>query len=315
MIFKNNEIKKFYSYLITVEHKAALTAETYSNSISFLYEWALLSGTRKDEKQWNSVPFSLSELMLFLLWRKEHGSDERTIAKDISAIRSFGEYMIICGKWTDNPALLLEKPSFNRNLPRVLSIEQVETLLDATDVSTPLGVRDRCLFELIYSCGLRISEAASLLIENVHLSEQMILINGKGSKERIIPFGGEALFWLKKWLEDERPAIVKNKIVAQVFVNYKGEPISRKGIWKKFKELEVKTGVEAKVHTLRHSYATHLLSGGADLRSVQELLGHSDISTTQIYTHVDNESLHDYYKEFFPSKNDFAENIEGVEHE
>ena len=128
----------------------------------------------------------------------------------------------------------------------------------------------------------------------------MIHVSGKGSKERIVPFGEPAYEWLKKWLEEERPKIVGEKIVPTVFVNYQAKPLSRKGAWKRFQELEAKSGVTAKVHTLRHSYATHMLAGGADLRSVQSLLGHSDISTTQIYTHVDNEALRDYYKEYFP---------------
>jgi len=138
------------------------------------------------------------------------------------------------------------------------------------------------------------------LIENVHLSEHLIMVNGKGSKQRIVPFGSQAAFWLKKWLVEVRPGIVGNKAVPFVFVNYQGKGLSRKGVWKRFQNLEEETGVTAKVHTLRHSFATHLLAGGADLRSVQELLGHSDITTTQIYTQVDNEVLRDYHRDFFP---------------
>ena len=181
-----------------------------------------------------------------------------------------------------------------------MSPEQVDALLNAIQTKDDLGVRDRALFELIYSCGLRISEVATLYRENVHLEERLLLVLGKGSKERIVPFGDTAFYWLSKWIFESRPKIIGNRQVREVFVNYKGEPLSRKGIWKRFQELESLSGVTAKVHTLRHSFATHLLSGGADLRSVQELLGHSDLSTTQIYTHVNNEELELYHKEFFP---------------
>ena len=299
MEFCCQAVKQFYAYLITVSHKAKLSAETYALSITALYHWLKTpDGAAGGFSIGDMIP--VQELSRFLLWRKTEGADERTIAKDISALRAYGEFMTSLNNWTDNPSLLLEKPKYHRTLPRVLSVEDVDALLDAIDVSTPLGVRDRALFELIYSCGLRISEAAGLLIEQVHLTERMILVNGKGSKERIVPFGGAAYDWLKKWLDEARPEIVGSRLVPTVFVNYQGKPLSRKGVWKRFQELEAKSGVTAKVHTLRHSYATHMLAGGADLRSVQALLGHSDISTTQIYTHVDNESLHYYYNEYFP---------------
>ena len=299
MEFCCQAVKQFYAYLITVSHKAKLSAETYALSITALYHWLKTpDGAAGGFSIGDMIP--VQELSRFLLWRKTEGADERTIAKDISALRAYGEFMTSLNNWTDNPSLLLEKPKYHRTLPRVLSVEDVDALLDAIDVSTPLGVRDRALFELIYSCGLRISEAAGLLIEQVHLTERMILVNGKGSKERIVPFGGAAYEWLKQWLDEARPEIVGSRLVPTVFVNYQAKTLSRKGVWKRFQELEAKSGVTAKVHTLRHSYATHMLAGGADLRSVQALLGHSDISTTQIYTHVDNESLHDYYNEYFP---------------
>ena len=196
--------------------------------------------------------------------------------------------------------MLLERPKASRALPKVISVEQVDTLLDAIDTSTPLGIRDRALFELIYSCGLRISEAASLLVSNLHLKERLIIVHGKGDKERMVPFGLSAKERLEQYIYEARPLLVGSKIVPEVFVNYKGEPMSRKGIWKNFKALEAKTGVHAKVHTLRHSFATHLLAGGMDLRSVQELLGHSDLATTTIYTHVDDKQLREGHKEFFP---------------
>ena len=283
-------LSRFYADLISVERRSELTALTYCECSKIFFNW--LSSERV-----KLADVSVNVLMYFLLWRRTGGIDELTIAKDISALRSLGEYLVRCGMWIENVAQLLERPHASHSLPKVLSISQVDNILSSIDTTKPLGVRDRALFELIYSCGLRISEACGLRVENVHFDEKIILVNGKGRKERIIPFGDVAEFWLKKWLE-VRPQFVGDKSVPTVYVNYKGEPYSRKGIWKRFQEIEALSGVEAKVHTLRHSFATHLLAGGADLRTVQELLGHSDLATTQIYTHVDETMLHQFHNEF-----------------
>ena len=172
-------------------------------------------------------------------------------------------------------------------------------MLDCIDKSTPSGIRDDALFELIYSCGLRISEACDLKLANVHMDEQLILVHGKGDKERIVPFGETALKKIQVYLEEVRSEFTKGRNVPELFVNYRGEAISRKGVWKRFQALEQMSGISAKVHTLRHSFATHLLAGGADLRSVQELLGHSDLSTTTIYTHVTDNQLEEAHKKYF----------------
>lgn len=287
-------ISGFYNDLITVDGKAELTAQTYLFSIDIFFLWL------KTEKI-TIREITLQQLIKYLIWRNTQGVDNLTIAKDISSLRSLGNYLVRQNIWTENLALELDRPKAARLLPKVLSVEEVEKLLAAIDISKPLGVRDRALFELIYSCGLRISEASNLLLQNVHLSDRILWVTGKGNKERLIPFGDEAEKWLKKWLE-VRPTIVGTKLIPTIFVNYQGKPFSRKGIWKRFQELETISGVESKVHTLRHSFATHLLSGGADLRSVQELLGHSDLATTQIYTHIDADDLKNYHKEFFSRK-------------
>ena len=226
-------------------------------------------------------------------------TDAATVAKEISAIRAFGSYLVRMGVWKENLGFLLERPKKTISIPKVLSVDEVEKLLDSIDVSTTLGIRDRALFEIIYSSGLRISEVSGLLFQNVYLKEGILFVLGKGNKERLVPFGEDAKTWLSKWIEEERPKIVGRKNVPYVFVNYLGKQFSRKGIWKRFQEIKALSGVDSKVHTLRHSFATHLLQGGADLRSVQQLLGHSDLATTQIYTHVDNSELKDFHKEFF----------------
>lgn len=282
----------FYTDLITVERRSELTAQTYSDSAESFLNWLV-----KEKIKLSSV--TSQNLIYFLLWRRTEGIDELTIAKDISAIRSFGSYLVRNEYWKENVAMLLERPKATKALPKVLSIEQVDSLLNSIDVTKPLGIRDRALFELIYSCGLRISEAASLKIENLHLAEKIIIVRGKGDKERMVPFGESAKKWLEEYLK-VRPNFVKNRIVSEVFVNFRGEPLSRKGIWKNFQEYETQSGVSAKVHTLRHSFATHLLAGGMDLRTVQELLGHADLATTTIYTHLENKQLKEAHKQFFP---------------
>ncbi len=285
---------RFHSDMVSVERLSENSASTYEECAKIFLNWL-------QNEQIKLSAVTPLVLLSYLIWRRtEQKCDELTIAKDISALRSLGSYLIRQNLWEENHAMLLERPKASRALPKVISVEQVDTLLDAIDTSTPLGIRDRALFELIYSCGLRISEAASLLVSNLHLKERLIIVHGKGDKERMVPFGLSAKERLEQYIYEARPLLVGSKIVPEVFVNYKGEPMSRKGIWKNFKALEAKTGVHAKVHTLRHSFATHLLAGGMDLRSVQELLGHSDLATTTIYTHVDDKQLREGHKEFFP---------------
>ena len=289
-------LKQFYADMLLVDRHSELTAQTYLFSTEEFLSYL-------EEKNFSLEQVNAQVLVYYLAQRRTTCA-ELTIAKDISGLRAFGEFLFRKGVWPSNFALELDKPKVSRALPRVLSVEQVDSLLATIDVSKPLGVRDRALYELIYSCGLRISEASGLLVSNVHFDERLIVVCGKGDKERLVPFGKDADQWLRKWLFEMRPLFVRQKTVQEVFVNAHGEPLSRKGIWKNFQTMEAKSGVSAKVHTLRHSFATHLLSGGADLRSVQELLGHSDLATTQIYTHIDDEQLREYHRGYFPGHKD-----------
>ena len=286
-------LDEFSGELLFAENRSHATCETYLLSIKVFLSYL-------DENHIALQDVSVKTLLYFASWRTSCGSTESTLAKDLSALRSFGALLSKKHIWAENYAKEMAKPKLTRPLPLVLDISQVDELLAAIDTSKPLGVRDRALYELIYSCGLRVSEAASLLTANVNFPEKLILVHGKGDKERLIPFGKDADFWLKKWLFEARAALVKGRVVQQLFVNAQGNPLSRKGIWKNFKALEAKCGIEGKVHTLRHSFATHLLAGGADLRSVQELLGHSDLSTTQIYTHLEDSYLQECHRDFFP---------------
>ena len=288
---------RFHSDLVSVERLSENSAQTYEECAKIFLNWLVCEEVKLAD-------VNPQVLLSYLVWRRtEQKCDELTIAKDISGLRALGSYLVRQKMWEENHAQLLDRPKASKALPKVLSVEQVDSLLAAIDVSDPLGIRDRALFELIYSCGLRISEAATLKVENLHLKERLLIVRGKGDKERMIPFGENAKLRLSEYLENVRPVLVGSKVVSEVFVNYKGEPMSRKGIWKNFKAYEVKAGLHAKVHTLRHSFATHLLAGGMDLRSVQELLGHSDLSTTTIYTHVDDKQLRESHKEYFPGHN------------
>ncbi len=225
----------------------------------------------------------------------------KTMARIVSSVHAFYKFMRLEGMRADDPSEMIETPKQERALPSVLPLEEVDRFLASIDPSTPRGLRDRAMFELIYSCGLRISEAADLTFDRLYQRERVIRVIGKGRKERLVPFGEEAATWLSRYIDEGRPALAKGRS-DRIFLNQAGKGISRKGIWKRFDGLRAKSGVDAKVHTFRHSFATHLLAGGADLRTVQELLGHSDISTTQIYTHIDPESLQEYHREFFPRK-------------
>jgi len=288
-------LDQFHAYLLSELRLAPPSIETYMREIQLFQRFL-------DERGVNLSACTLECTSAYLVSRRSGGVDERTIAKAMSALRSVFQFMILEGQRIDNPALRLESPKMSMRLPDVLSVNQVESILEGIDCSTPLGMRDRALYELIYSCGLRISEAVDLELSDVFLQEELIRVCGKGDKERFVPLGGEAVYWLQEYLEQARPYILNKQHThtAKVFVNQKGEGLSRKGMWKRFKELTLKAGLEAKVHTLRHSFASHLLEGGADLRAVQELLGHSDISTTQVYTHVDKDDLRVWHHDFHP---------------
>ncbi len=285
-------LNQFYTDLLLVKRDSKQTAITYKISAEEFLDWLTVERIKLKD-------VSVQNLLYYLIKRQTDGCSELTIAKDISGIRALGDYLVRKGMWEENVALALDKPKAAKHLPKVLSVEQIDALLGSIDTSTLSGKRDDALFELIYSCGLRISEACTLKVANVHLEEKLILVRGKGDKERIVPFGDRALEKILIYINEVRPQLVKGRNVAELFVNYRGQPISRKGVWKRFQELEALSGVDAKVHTLRHSFATHLLAGGADLRSVQELLGHSDLSTTTIYTHVTDRQLEDAHEKYF----------------
>jgi integrase/recombinase XerD len=239
-------------------------------------------------------------LIEYLIHRQLQGISQKTTAKAVSALRAFFAFLHRERMIAEDPSAHLELPRSSRRIPEVYTLEEVEAILGAIDTSTPAGIRDRFLFELIYSCGLRVSEAVSLSLDRIYHSEGMLRVVGKGSRERLVPVGEQALSWMRRYLSEARPALVKDRKERALFINRSGRRLSRKGMWKRFKEVLTAAGVEGKIHGLRHSFATHLLQGGADLRSVQTLLGHADIATTQIYTHVDERELHRQHERYHP---------------
>lgn len=224
--------------------------------------------------------------------RKLAGAEARTLAKANSALRSLFRFLADEGIVAANPARLLEAPRVPMRIPRCLAPGEVDRLLGCCDHSDPVGVRDAALFELVYSCGLRATEAVDLTAERISLAEGVVRVMGKGARERLVPMGERAKTALARYLAEARPLLARaGRPTDALFLGRLGRKLSRKTVWRAFKRLAALAGLEGKVHTLRHSFATHLLSGGADLRSVQELLGHADIATTQIYTHVSQDAL------------------------
>ena len=289
-------VQRFSDYLVTELRLSPRTVETYVRESGLFVSYL-------DARGESAVSVGVTSIADYLIDRqtRENGVDQRTVAKILSALRSFLQYLVLDEQRADNPALLVESPKMEYRVPGVLSIDEIEALLRAVDVSTPPGLRDRALFELIYSAGLRISEAVELTVAKVYLEEGVLRVRGKGNKERLVPMGPEAVRWLRQYLDKGRPELVRShRRNDKLFLNHLGGGLSRKGMWKRFHELCARAGIQAKVHTLRHSFATHLLEGGADLRAVQELLGHADIATTQIYTHVDKEELQTWHATHHP---------------
>ena len=226
-----------------------------------------------------------------------------SIRRNLSVIRAFHAYLVDEGAASTNPSELVDMPKMPKHLPDVLSVDEVDTLLSVIDTSKPAGLRDRAMLELLYSTGLRVSEMTSLTMLDILEGKEWLRVTGKGSKERIVPLGNEAVKWLERYINESRETFIKKgKNTDHLFLNYRGNTISRKGVWMFVKRYAADCGMEKRIspHTLRHSFATHLLEGGADLRAVQQMLGHADISTTQIYTHLDKTYLKEIHREYHP---------------
>jgi integrase/recombinase XerD len=220
----------------------------------------------------------------------------------VSAVRTYFKFLLGEGHVVRDPSERLETPKRWRTLPDVLAVEEVEKLLAAPSLDEPLAFRDRAMLELAYGAGLRVSEWISLNVRDVMLQDHLVRVFGKGAKERLVPIGRRAIGAIAIYLRELRPTLEKGEGKGVLLLNARGQPLSRMGAWKILRKYVKQAGITKPVspHTLRHSFATHLLEGGADLRAVQEMLGHVDISTTQIYTHVDREYLRSVHKQFHP---------------
>lgn len=305
--------REFADFLRSVEGLAELTVDAYAAEAR---RYLAFLATPQASTDHHAAPAAaVDRVMAYLMARQAQGAGSATVAKAVSALRAWYRFLEAEGPGlrgaahrapeATNPAANVAPPRVRRRLPRVLSVEQVARFLAAIDTDNAAGVRDRALFELVYSSGLRVSEAVALDRSRLYLAQACVRVIGKGSRERIVPLGEPAQEWLGRYLTEARPRLLRRSAAGSlagdaVFLNQRGRRLSRKGIWKRFRAISMAAGLDAKVHTLRHSFATHLLAGGADLRSVQELLGHADLTTTQIYTHVERDDLHRQHRRFHP---------------
>jgi integrase/recombinase XerD len=241
-------------------------------------------------------------VQLYLAYRVQNGASPRTAARMLSSLRRYFRYQIRDGKLTVDPTRDIDAPRIGQPLPESLSEQQVIDLLDAPDTASARGLRDRTMLEVLYSTGLRVSELVGLKMQQINLQAGVVRVTGKGSKERIVPIGEVAEDWIKDYLSHGRSALISNYVSDVVFPGRYGKPLSRQAFWYAIKKYAVCAGINAHLspHTLRHAFATHLLNHGADLRVVQMLLGHSDLSTTQIYTHVARERLNKLHQQHHP---------------
>lgn len=234
---------------------------------------------------------------------RSKGISARTISRHISSIRSFHQFLLREKRCNNDPTVHIEMPKIEQKLPNILSIEEIDRLIATPNVSKPQGVRDRAMLELLYATGMRVSECIALNLEDIHLTMGFVRVFGKGGKERIIPLGGSAIEACTNYLNTARFQLENSKLRTEaIFINQRGKRLTRQGCWKLMKGYAEKAGIEKKLtpHILRHSFATHLIENGADLRAVQEMLGHADIATTQIYTHISKTRLSEVYKQFHP---------------
>jgi integrase/recombinase XerD len=271
------------------------TLAAYRADLSALERWL-------GEHDSNLLSASRADVLSFMAARIEGGSRPRSTARQLSSFRRFYRYLVREGALREDPTALIDMPKVGRSLPRSLTEEEVEALLAAPTVSDPLGHRDRTMLEVLYATGLRVSELVSLKLSSVNLGQGVLRIVGKGDRERLIPLGEEAVQWVQQFLLGPRVEILLERQTDYLFPTRRGDRMTRQAFWHIIKRHARSAGIQKDLspHTLRHAFATHLLNHGADLRVVQMLLGHSDLSTTQIYTHVARERLKDLHSRHHP---------------
>jgi integrase/recombinase XerD len=283
---------------LTVERRLATNSvESYARDLGFLAAFAAGRGVAAEA-------LTLADLEELVRNLMSEGRSPRSVARAVACIRGFYRFLVVGGRLKASPSDDLRPPRAWQVLPRYLSIEEVDRLMAQPDVATPRGLRDRALIELLYATGMRVSELVGLRPADVDLEASYLTCTGKGSKERIVPIGDEAALWVRRYVRESRPALLGRRVSPRLFVNARGggPGLTRVGFWKILKGYAHSAGLAASLspHLLRHSFATHLLERGADLRAIQMMLGHADLSTTQIYTHVLEQRMRSIYDQFHP---------------
>ncbi len=288
----------FKSYLRLERSLSTNTVEAYMLDVEKLNQFFISKSEAKELKTITS-----NDLKDFLVWVNELGMLPPTQARVLSGLKAFFKYLVLENLIPIDPSALLESPKTSRKLPDTLNILEINSMIDAIDLSRPEGMRNKAMLEILYGCGLRVSELTGLKISNLYLDIDFIKILGKGNKERLVPIGSDAIKFLRLFVNEIRIHIaVKPGKEDFVFLNKRGNPISRVMVFLIIKDLAAKAGIKKNIspHTFRHSFATHLIEGGADLRAVQEMLGHESITTTEIYTHLDRDYLRETIIQFHP---------------
>ncbi len=271
------------------------TLAAYRADLQNLHKWAKTASRPLEQLE-------REDILEFLAWRVQGGARPRSTARQLSSIRRFYRYLVREGCRADDPSAEIEMPRLGRPLPKSLGQEEVEALLGAPDLEKPLGLRDRAMLEVLYATGLRVTELVGLRVDQVNLRQGVIRILGKGDRERLVPIGEEAQAWLQRFTDNARAELLGGRQSPYLFPTRRSACMTRQAFWHIIKRYAQKAGISRGLspHTLRHAFATHLLNNGADLRVVQMLLGHSDVSTTQIYTHIARERLRSLHEEHHP---------------
>jgi integrase/recombinase XerD len=291
--------KEFTNYLRIERSLSANSVEAYDDDLNKLRQFVESTGR-------NIIPEKITypDLQEFLVWVNELGMSARSQARILSGVRTFYKYLLLDDIIDTDPTKLVESPKIGRKLPTVLSVEEIDLLLGAIDMSKPEGRRNKAMLETLYSCGLRVSELVGLKLSNVYFDMGFIRVTGKGDKERLVPISGKAIREIRNYLPDRNSLISRTDKESEniVFLNRWGKKLTREMIFTIIKRLAIAIDLKKTIspHTFRHSFASHLVEGGADLRAVQEMLGHESILTTEIYTHLDREYLRDAILRFHP---------------
>lgn len=289
-------LDQFLHYLIVEKGLSKNTIEAYGHGLNRFLDYLKGKGIHE------ILNVGKFDVRAFLLTLKRKGLSTKTVLRNLVAIRTFFRFLVQEGILKTNPIEEIESPKIAKTLPEILTLKEVEQLLEQPNLQSPLGIRDRAMLEVLYATGMRVSELTQLPINQVNLEGGYVLIFGKGSRERIVPLGSESIRWLTFYLKTVRGRLAKGKENRFLFISRWGRAMSRQRFWKNLKEYGRRAGIRKRItpHLLRHSFASHLLEGGADLRSVQMMLGHVDISTTQIYTHVTGERLKKIHQRYHP---------------